>query len=152
MKKVALLLIFVMMFSMGSPAFAYRTGSATGDAAVYGAGGGVLAGAGAWALCTLGLLCPPVGICAGVGVLGGAVYGAIKSEKTLTSDAIAAGSAVAVPVVVGLGGEKAVKVAEGVLYAGAGGAGLALVNKATEACAEEWKKPEKSAAYADWSY
>ena len=141
MKKVALLLIFVMTLSMGSPAFAYRTGSATGDAFAYGAGGGVLAGAGAWALCTLGLLCPPVGICAGVGVLGGAVYGAIKSEKTLTSDAIAAGSAVAVPVV-----------AEGVLVGGAGGAGLALVNKATEACAEEWKKPEKSAAYADWAY
>ena len=45
MKKIAALLVFVMIFALNAPAMAaYRTGSAVGDAAAYGAGGA----AGVW--------------------------------------------------------------------------------------------------------
>ena len=44
-KRITMMLVFVMLFCVSSPALAdYRTGSATGDAVVYGVAGGGLAG------------------------------------------------------------------------------------------------------------
>lgn len=90
MKKIAVLLLFVMTFAITAPAMAdYRTGSAVGDAAAYGVGGAAVGG-GAFAAVTwiFGLACPPAAIISAA-VVGGAYlgwYGGTEPDKTLKKD------------------------------------------------------------------
>lgn len=158
MKKIALVLAFVMLFTMSEASFAdYRTGSATGDAIVYGTGGGILAGLGAWGIAAIGIACPPVGICAGFGALGLGVYGAVDSNKTAGKDAAAVVTAtVGVPLVVtGMGEEAARELlnnAKGVAIKGANVVVPLAVGRAVQVCAEEWKNPSESTKFEDWPY
>ncbi|MBQ3446684.1 MAG: hypothetical protein IJG37_03460 [Synergistaceae bacterium] len=90
MKKIAALLVFVMVFALAAPALAvYRTGSAAGDAAAYGAGGAVVGGGACAAVMWLfSVACPPAAIVSAA-VVGGAYlgwYGATDSDKTLKKD------------------------------------------------------------------
>lgn len=99
-KTISVMLVFVMAFGAfggAAPAAAdYRTGSAVGDAAAYGAGGAAV-GAGSyvavtWLGCIIGgtaMACPPVtaialAASAGCAYLGW--YGATDSDKTLEKD------------------------------------------------------------------
>ncbi|MBQ6114347.1 MAG: hypothetical protein IJL11_03140 [Synergistaceae bacterium] len=139
LKKVAVLLVFVMMFTTCEAAFAYRTGSATGDAVVYGGIGSVIAGGVAYCLAGAAtVFCPPVGIAAGLGLLGAGAYGALCEEKTLSKDVFA----LAIPVGGGVVAVKLPTVAEWTLGIGAGAAVSVPFTKATEAIADEWKKPD----------
>ena len=90
MKKIAALLLFVMIFALAAPALAaYRTGSAAGDAAAYGIGGAAVGG-GTLAAVTwiFSAACPPAAIISAA-VVGGAYlgwYGATEPDKTLKKD------------------------------------------------------------------
>ena len=95
MKKIAALLLFVMIFALAAPALAapalaaYRTGSAAGDAAAYGIGGAAVGG-GTLAAVTwiFSVACPPAAIISAA-VVGGAYlgwYGATEPDKTLKKD------------------------------------------------------------------
>lgn len=89
-KNIAALLVFVMMFAVAAPAVAdYRTGSAAGDAAAYGAGGAVVGGSACAAVAWLfSVACPPAAIVSAA-VVGGAYlgwYGATDENKTLKKD------------------------------------------------------------------
>ena len=89
-KNIAALLVFVMAFALASPAIAaYRTGSAAGDAAAYGAGGAVAGGGACAAVAWLfSLACPPAAIVSAA-VVGGAYlggYGATDPDKTIKKD------------------------------------------------------------------
>ena len=90
MKKIAALMVFVMVAALAAPALAgYRTGSAAGDAVAYGAGGAAVGG-GAYAVVAwiFGLACPPAAL-AGAAVIGGAYlgwYGATDSNKDIVND------------------------------------------------------------------
>ena len=96
-KNIAALLVFVMVFALAAPAIAdYRTGSAAGDAAAYGAGGAVV-GAGSyvavtWLGCLIGgtaIACPPVAAIALAAGVGGAYlgwYGGTDPDKTIKKD------------------------------------------------------------------
>ena len=153
LKKFALVLVLVMVLASCESAFAWgnRTGSRTGDAAVYGTVGGVLAGGVAyWLAGAATVLCPPVGIAAGLGLLGAGTYGALVDEKTIASDA----TCLAVAPVVGVAAVKATKVAELVLEGGAIAVVSVPITKATEAVADEWKKPDpaKPINFADMPY
>lgn len=143
LKKFALMLVLVMVLASCEAAFAWgnRTGSRTGDAAVYGVAGGVIAGGVAyWLAGAATVLCPSVGIAAGLGLLGVGTYGALVDEKTIASDA----TCLVVAPVVGVAAVKATKIAGGVLGI-SGGAVLSVpFTKATEAIADEWKKPDPS--------
>ena len=120
-KNIAALLVFVMVFAVAAPAIAdYRTGSAAGDAAAYGAGGAVVGG-GVYAavMCFFGVACPPAAIgwaaVAGCASLGW--YGLTEPDKTLTKDVvnvvIAGGAGYAV------GREAATLINEGIKAGGA---------------------------------
>lgn len=142
LKKFAVLLVCVMVLGLCGSAFAWgnRTGSRTGDAAVYGVVGGALAGGVAyWLAGAATVLCPPVGIAAGLGLLGAGTYGALVDEKTIASDATCI---VAAPLA-GVAAAKATNIAGWTLGV-SGGAVLSVpFTKATEAVADEWKKPKQ---------
>ena len=149
---VTVLVLSAMLLGVVQPAFAWgtRTGSRLGDAAVYGAGGGILAIIGVGALC---IFCPPAGVTVGtaltvgggVGAVGGATYGALKEEKTLASD-MTAGAVImaASPAIIGgaayAGGAEAVKKVGKVALWAAGAAGVGFYNKTGEASAEDLLK------------
>ena len=106
-KTIAALLVFVMAFALAAPAVAdYRTGSAVGDAAAYGAGGAAVGG-GAFAavMCFFGVACPPVAIgcaaVAGCAYLGW--YGTTDSDKDIVKDIEMVAKTGALGVSVGLG-------------------------------------------------
>lgn len=89
-KNIAALLVLVMMFAVVTPAIAdYRTGSAVGDAAAYGAGGAVVGGGAYAAVAWLfSVACPPAAIVSAA-VVGGAYlgwYGATDENKTIKKD------------------------------------------------------------------
>ena len=89
-KNIAALLVFIMVFAVAAPAVAaYRTGSAAGDAAAYGAGGAVVGGGAYVAVAWLfSVACPPAAIVSAA-VVGGAYlgwYGATDPDKTLKKD------------------------------------------------------------------
>lgn len=90
MKKIAALVVFVMVFAMAAPVMAaYRTGSAAGDAVAYGVGGAAVGG-GAFAVVTwiFSAACPPAAIITAA-VVGGAYlgwYGGTEPNKTLKKD------------------------------------------------------------------
>lgn len=143
LKKFAFLLVFVMLLASCESAFAWgnRTGTRTGDVAAYGVVGGVLAGGVAyWLAGAATVFCPPVGIAAGLGLLGAGIYGASVDEKTIASDVTCL---VAAPVVAGVAAVKATKVAELVLEGGAIAVVSVPITRATEAVADEWKKPKQ---------
>lgn len=89
-KNIAALLVFVMVFAFAASAVAdYRTDSAAGDAAAYGAGGAVVGG-GAFAAVAwiFSVACPPAAIVSAA-VVGGAYlgwYGATDENKTIKKD------------------------------------------------------------------
>ena len=145
LKKFAFLLVFVMLLASCESAFAWgnRTGSRRGDAAVYGVVGGVLAGGVAyWLAGAATILCPPVGIAAGLGLLGAGTYGALREEKSIASDVTCL---VAAPVVAGVAAVKAPKLAEWIFNIGAGVAVSVPFLMAADAIADEWKRPEQGA-------
>ena len=89
-KIIAALMVFVMVFSLAAPAMAdYRTGSAVGDCALYGAGGAAVGGGAFMAVTWIfGVACPPAAIVSAV-VVGGAYlgwYGATEPDKNLKKD------------------------------------------------------------------
>ena len=100
LKKIAVVLAFVMVFTACGNAFAeYRTGSAAGDGAVYGtvgavAGGGAMAAVLSWFGGTLTVLCPPVGIAAVVSGVYLGWYGATEEDKSFKKDVENTASAV----------------------------------------------------------
>ena len=123
LKKIAAMLVFVMVFSACGSAFAeYRTGSAVGDGAAYGAagavvGGGVAVAAAWWTTGTLAVLCPPVGIAAIVGAACLGWYGLTEDDKTIAKDAGAVVSTASTIATVGADklAETALKVAHKIL-------------------------------------
>lgn len=146
LKKFALLLVLVMVFASCEAAFAWgnRTGSRTGDAAVYGGIGGVLAGGFAyWLTGAATVLCPPVGIAAGLAFLGAGAYGALCEEKSVARDVTCL---VLAPVVAGVAAVKAPKLAEWVFNIGVAATVSVPFVLAGEAIAgeiiEDWKKPD----------
>lgn len=89
-KKIAALLVFVMVFALAAPALAaYRTGSAAGDAAAYGAGGAIVGGGACATVAWLfSLACPPAAIVSAA-VVGGAYlgwYGGTEPDKDIVKD------------------------------------------------------------------
>ena len=164
-KKISVLLVFVMLFGVCSPALAYRSGSATGDAVAYGVAGGAVAGLSAWGISALSIACPPIGICVGLGAVGCGVYGATVEDKTLTNDVLAltvlgTGAPVTYVIASELGCEDEwMEGAKFVLVAGKDAAkvvGAAFIayhmTRATKVCADEWKKPDEPTKIADLSY
>ena len=142
MFTLLLVLVMVMVMSSSGSAFAWgnRTGSRTGDAAVYGGIGGVLAGGAAyWLAGAATVFCPPVGIAAGLGLLGAGVYGALREEKTIISDVTCL---VAAPVVAGVAAVKAPKLSQWIFEIGAGAAVSVPIVNAVGAMADEWKHPD----------
>lgn len=91
-KKLAVLMVLVIAFSPVNFAFAdYRTGSAAGDGAAYGAvgavaGGGAMVAVAWWFSGTLTVICPPVGIAAAVGACYLGWYGATDPDKDIVKD------------------------------------------------------------------
>ena len=129
---IALLMVCMMFFSVVQPSFAeYRTGSAGGDAAAYGVGGGSLAAIGAAAVLTFftgGAALPWVLGAGALGAAGGGYYGYTEEDKTLEKDLKAAGLATVGGAAVG-----GVAVAAAALGAGTTATGgTALVGKGIE--------------------
>ena len=120
-KNIAALLVFIMVFAVAAPAVAaYRTGSAVGDAAAYGAGGAAVGG-GAYVAVTwlFGVACPPVAIISAA-VVGGAYlgwYGATDPDKDIVKDVEMVAKTGALGLSTGLGAA---------VLEGAGGAGAGL--------------------------
>ena len=91
-KKTAAILVLMIAFSSASSAFAgYRTGSAAGDGAAYGAvgavvGGGAMVAVTWWFSGALTVICPPVGVAAAVGAGYLGWYGATDSDKNIKKD------------------------------------------------------------------
>ncbi|MBQ3446691.1 MAG: hypothetical protein IJG37_03495 [Synergistaceae bacterium] len=144
LKKFALMLMLVMVLASCESAFAWgnRTGSRTGDAAVYGVAGGVIAGGVAyWLAGAATVLCPPVGIAAGLGLLGAGAYGALREEKSIVGDAV---TVVAAPVVAGLAAVKAPDVARWLFKIEAEAVVTIPILIAAQAIADDWKKPDPS--------
>ena len=141
-RKFALMLALVMVFTASGSAFAWgnRTGSRTGDALVYGGAGGTIAAGVAYFVA--GALCPPVAVAAGLGLLGAGAYGALCEEKTLATDAAALAIC---PVAGGIAAVKVPQAAEWTLGIGGGAVLSVPFTQATEAIAEEWKRPEENA-------
>lgn len=121
-KKIAALLVFVMVFALAAPAMAaYRTGSAVGDAAAYGIGGAAVGG-GAFAAVTwiFGAACPPAAIISAA-IVGGAYlgwYGGTEPDKTLKKDVENIAAAGVYGTTAGIGAAELIKKgAENVLQA-----------------------------------
>ncbi|MBQ6774239.1 MAG: hypothetical protein IJP48_09300 [Synergistaceae bacterium] len=138
---VTVLVLSAMLLGVVQPVFAWgtRTGSRTGDAVLYGAGGGVLAAIGVGALC---FFFPPAGVAVGtalavgggVGVVGGATYGALYEEKTVTSDVVAGATILTGGTAIGV---CAPELGKEVLKGAALGTGGYFGLKAVEAVADE---------------
>ena len=121
-KNIAALLVFVMVFAFAASAVAdYRTGSAVGDAAAYGAGGAVVGG-GAFAAVAwiFSVACPPAAIVSAA-VVGGAYlgwYGATDPDKDIVKDVEMVAKTGALGLGAGIGAAE--------LLEAAGGAGTGL--------------------------
>lgn len=105
-----------------------------GKSVVYG-----VAGVAYWLAGVATVLCPPVGIAAGLGLLGAGVYGALREEKSVASD-------VTCLVVAGVAAVKTPKLAELIFNIGVGATMSVPFVMAAEAIAgeiaEDWKKPD----------
>ena len=120
-KNIAALLVFIMVFAVAAPAVAaYRTGSAAGDAAAYGAGGAVVGGGAYVAVAWLfSVACPPAAIVSAV-VVGGAYlgwYGATDPDKDIVKDVEMVAKTGALGLGAGIGAAELLEAAVG---AGAG--------------------------------